>query len=686
MPPSEKHWFVIREGNIRILPVIHERVEFADAVRLALESERPAAVAVELPSSLQEYAERAVLRLPKMSVMLYESRKGSPIYWIVSPADPLVEGVRWGLENNVPVHFVDVDIDAPVMQWHEAVPDIHAATVLGHETFYRKVVEGGAFRDVHPQDRLREKGMAFRLKQLAENTKGTVLFICGMAHAERIREDLQTPLTEPMDRRERTAVHVFHLHPDSMQEVLWDPPYVQALYEMRRKGLPEEPERPEPDLFGTSSGPFRIFGGGKPTVPRDENKERREALQWCARRCRGISKGRSGDPISFEEIFEYGGPEPRPEDHMFPIDRQTASWRWIQRTALLYRQRTGEKVAAWQLHHLMRFSRNYALLEGRLLPDYYQWIASGRACVDENFAYELWALGGAYPWQEALAPDTTTLRVRGEDLWLGTKRMRIRPKVPRKRRPNRFPIRSRKRETRPGEWLESFDGTSLCSYPPEDVIVERFGEYLKDKGVQLLSDEKSRVEPFVSSLLDGIDLRETLRNWHEKRIYVRETRRVRGGVGAVVVIFDPDEHGDRYPYRMTWLGEHDQESDMAFYATPLGENMVGPGISRCEYGGFVMTYPPRRMWDVWKDSEYAAPASKPEVLLVAALEYSVEPNVVYIAAKPPRSWFHSLAGRMDRKIVYIPIGQLSPTTLKKIRVFHVLSGYDKRNIAKDYIH
>ena len=98
-----------------------------------------------------------------------------------------------------------------------------------------------------------------------------------------------------------------------------------------------------------------------------------------------------------------------------------------------------------------------------------------------------------------------------------------------------------------------------------------------------------------------------------------------------------------------------------------------------------MTYPPRRMWDVWKDSEYAVLSSDPEVLLVAALEYSVEPNVAYIAAKPPRSWFHSLAGRMDRKIIYIPIGQLSPTTLKKIRVFHVLSGYDKRNIAKDYI-
>jgi hypothetical protein len=194
------------------------------------------------------------------------------------------------------------------------------------------------------------------------------------------------------------------------------------------------------------------------------------------------------------------------------------------------------------------------------------------------------------------------------------------------------------------------------------------------------------VEPFTSSLLDGIDVRETLRNWHEERLYVRETRRVRGGVGAVVVIFDPDPEGGRYPYRMTWHGEHDQESDMAFYATPLGGQIVGPGISRCEYGGFVMTYPPRRRGDVWKDPVYRVLSSRPEVLLMAGLDYSLEPYVVYVAAQPPRSWFHTLAGRMGMKILYIPIGQFSSRTLKKLRVLHVLSGYDKRTLAKDYIH
>ena len=43
------------------------------------------------------------------------------------------------------------------------------------------------------------------------------------------------------------------------------------------------------------------------------------------------------------------------------------------------------------------------------------------------------------------------------------------------------------------------------------------------------------------------------------------------------------------------------------------------------------------------------------------------------------------AARSGRNIIYIPIGQLSPVSVKKIRVVHVLDGYDKREIAKDYL-
>jgi hypothetical protein len=59
--------------------------------------------------------------------------------------------------------------------------------------------------------------------------------------------------------------------------------------------------------------------------------------------------------------------------------------------------------------------------------------------------------------------------------------------------------------------------------------------------------------------------------------------------------------------------------------------------------------------------------------------------VVYVAAQPPRSIFKAIATRASRTIIYIPLGQLSPVSLKKIRVVHVLDGYEKREIAKDYL-
>jgi hypothetical protein len=56
-----------------------------------------------------------------------------------------------------------------------------------------------------------------------------------------------------------------------------------------------------------------------------------------------------------------------------------------------------------------------------------------------------------------------------------------------------------------------------------------------------------------------------------------------------------------------------------------------------------------------------------------------------VAAKPPRSLFRSIANQLRRQILYIPIGQLSPARVKRLRVVHVLDGYDRRDIAKDYI-
>lgn len=171
-------------------------------------------------------------------------------------------------------------------------------------------------------------------------------------------------------------------------------------------------------------------------------------------------------------------------------------------------------------------------------------------------------------------------------------------------------LKERPKEKHPGEWAEQLDGNSICSYPPEDLVIEDYGKFLRERAKTILREERVRVEPFTTSVHDGIDIRETIRNWHEGKIYVRKFERLSGDVGAVVVIFDEDPL-DRYTYMTTWLGEHQNESDMAYYATQPFDHLVGPGIGRAEYGGFLMVLPPRRMFDVWNDPDYDFAESKP---------------------------------------------------------------------------
>ena len=114
----------------------------------------------------------------------------------------------------------------------------------------------------------------------------------------------------------------------------------------------------------------------------------------------------------------------------------------------------------------------------------------------------------------------------------------------------------------------------------------------------------------------------------------------------MVVIFDEDRD-NRYPYMTTWLGENQNESDMAFYSTFPFDNLVGPGIGRAEYGGFLMSLPPRRMYDVWQDPDYEFAESKSERLLLAALDYSIhqlrglcgrQTAALHFPRPSPRAW------------------------------------------------
>jgi hypothetical protein len=468
--------------------------------------------------------------------------------------------------------------------------------------------------------------MAHALQQLAAGGR-KVTAVIGAAHLTGLMEKLRSPQPRPLARAKARALRLCNWSEKSSREFMTEPPFLAAAHEKARQAT---------------------------AAPVLEGMEPAGRSLW--------------------------------------VDREAETERLVHRAAEAYKERYAEEINPQRRRVIGEFAKKYALVQGRLVPDLFQTIVAARGVVDDDLAYEVWNLGSHYPWQDGsgLLP---TIDLEESFAFLEGRRLTLHRKIRRQRpRLERFTDKKRLREQFSGRWKAQWSGRYICSHQPEDLVVEDYGRYLKQRAKSILTAQRTRVEPFQVSLKDGIDVRETLRHWHDGRLYVREDIPLSGKVGSVVVIFDEDRGDEakggakeRYPWMVTWLGEHDQESDMALYATPAGEELVGPGISKCEYGGFVMTYPPQRMVDVWSDPFFDPARSKAERLLMAAIDYSVERHVLYVAEKPPRSWFHTLAERVGRKLIYMPLGQLNPKTLKRVRAFHVLDGQHVRAYSADYI-
>ncbi len=636
--------YTLKAGNIHVLPVLHEQLECAQLVVEAVQRLRPKAIAVELPRSLEAPIVKAVRRLPEISGVRYRVAGGEPVYYLVEPTEPLFEAVRLGLERKVPVHFVDLDLDS-YPEHHDRLPDAYAIARIGHEAYVEACFESPALKHCSPEDARREAAMASRLTALSRGEDGPILFVCGLAHAQRVAALIGQCDVEPLDRLLRSNVTVFNLHPDSCREVLPTWGFLGAAYERIRA--------------------FTLGGQAKDESQQVEAPKVINLFDRMARRAEPRAAAQAPIRVFSETL---------------PIDRQRVLVDLFREAGFKYETTTGEELKPYHRRVFLKFLRNWALLHARLQPSLYQIVVAARGAVDDNFAYEAFELATRWPWQRAEA-ELPTEHVSLEDLRRDAERIRFRPRqVTRRLRA----MAGRRKLGDADEWLQGFENPfSQCSYPPEDLALEAFSSYVQKKAKGVLSEENKRVEPFATSLLDGIDMRETIRNWHEGKLYVQELRKGLGGVGSVVIVFDEDR--ERYPWEMTWLGENDEEGDMALFATHPLQQIVGPGICRAEYGGFLLSYPPGRMSEVWTDEAFEAARSPAERLLMAGVDYCEHKLVAYVAKKPPRQELKSWAGRYGKKIVYIPIGQFSPDTLKKLRVFHVLFGKEKREIARDYI-
>lgn len=588
--------------------ILHGRMEFAACVRRALAGGDYDAVAVELPVTVEALFRQAVQALPAATMVEVEWDDGDPAFLFVGPQDALAEAVRSADERDIPVHFIDQDVDAYPLH-HEAFPDSYLAATLGLAR-YQELVEPLAVPG--PADARREATMAHHLHRLRDRCS-RVLFVGGWAHLPGLRESLAGPAPpRPLARVAKREGRVFALHPDTLARllVLGEAPYLAAAYEVARAADGPAPDRVE------------------------------EAARLVA-----LSR-----------------------EHHLRVE--------------------GEELPPHSLRVLFRYARNLAREGGAYVPGLIEWITAARGVADDNFARAVLEVGGAYPFD---APAHLPVRrLTQEELErLAARGVRLRPTLKRPRpRPASLRLRRRAQEERRGDWSKRWEKggkQGQCSFPPEDVVIEAAGRRVQDVASSIVKASRRSTGPFVAGLQDGLDVRETLRNWHEGRVYVRDEGPGGADVGSVVVVFDEDEDSERFPWEMTWWGEHDQESDLAFFATHPEDDLVGPGVGRCEYGAFMMTWPPGRLSEVWSDPYYQGAASRAERLVMAALEYSVESHVAYVAASPPKARWRSLAEGFGRRLVYVPLGALATETQRRIRRFHVLSDQKLRAVAADYI-
>lgn len=335
----------------------------------------------------------------------------------------------------------------------------------------------------------------------------------------------------------------------------------------------------------------------------------------------------------------------------------------------------------------LQYVRNLTLMESRLTPDLYTLITTAKQFSGDPFAIAVLEAARAYPFQVLKSTNLEPLAL-GIDKAIDSENNAINMKN--RLSENHTEWREINLKPEPGikkqtQWKHKWNPYGQCSWPPEDDKIESFNTHVREQSKLLLSTDLARSEKFTSSTKDGLDMRETLRHWHEGDIYVKEIPPSRGRVEIVVFIFDIEPNQNNYQWCQTWYAEHNEESTLCFFATNYMDDMVGPGVGRATYGGCMMIYPPRPIPDIWKDPRIHVGKTLEEKLLEAAFFHSQEKHITVVTPCLPKSNWRKLSRKYHKSIIHIPLKRFSNQTIEKVRRFHVLNGKQIRSFANHFI-
>jgi hypothetical protein len=350
----------------------------------------------------------------------------------------------------------------------------------------------------------------------------------------------------------------------------------------------------------------------------------------------------------------------------------------------------GRKITPHLMSVFLKYARNLSLQERRFTPDLYTLAVAARQIFGDQFAIALTETVRDYRIdgvdETPPSPETTMSfgigrgKLPDGSVWTLDNRLAGPP----------VSWRPLKLQSQPDrldriQWQMRWNPYRQCSWPPEDVAIESFRTHVKDRALAIIGADLARSEKFSTSLLDGLDIRETLRNWHTGDLYVKVLPPARGRLDCVVMLFDSPADPRDYPWRTTWMAEHHDESTLALFATDFHRELVGPGIGLATYGGAVFLFPPRDIPDIWTDRRLDFTTTLEERVVAAGCLHARERHVALLSNDPPGAGFRRMARRFGKKLVHVPLSHFSQETVQQLRYVHVLNGQEIRSYAAHFI-
>lgn len=236
----------LSQRNVHIVPVLRHRLTFAVQVRRAvheLELGDDDLIAVALPESARPTLTEAIGRFPRVSVLVCSlGGHGHEEVLPVTPADGLVEAVRAGVEQGIPVRFIDLELAPGSMSGRVCVEDDWPDDALALEYGAQHYLDLISDRLGHPPSRhepvdsWRELHLAGQLQALAGRHRN-ILVVCDATHVHGVQRlvgqpapllDIAQPLAAPLRYRVMTPNLAVLMH------YLDDVPRLVEAYERQR--------------------------------------------------------------------------------------------------------------------------------------------------------------------------------------------------------------------------------------------------------------------------------------------------------------------------------------------------------------------------------------------------------------------------------------------------------------------